>query len=138
MNVRIVRKIGWIVLGLALMLLCSAERETSRAAVVSAEGTYLSLTVADSSADEMHCERSYNSDLNLLTRLASEFVPAQQVVPWVRSGRFAERPIVQHGAAASGNGGTMCAVSRIKFIQPLFAGVPAVDFYVYRLHRLII
>lgn len=138
MNVRIVHKIGWIVLGFALVLLCSAERGTAHAAAVPAAGTHLSLTVADSAADEMRCERAYNSDLNLLTRLASELVPVQSVVPGVRSGHCAERPSLRHDAAASGNGGTMCAVSRIRFIQTLFAGVPAVDFYVYRLHRLII
>lgn len=137
MNVRIVRKIGWIVLGLALVLLCGAERGTPRAADP-AVGTHLSLTVADSAADEMSCERSYNSDLNLLTRLASEFVPAQSIVPGIRSGHCAERLSVRHDAAAAGSGGTMCAVSRIRIIQTLFAGVPAVDFYVYRLHRLII
>lgn len=138
MNVRIVPKMGWIVLGLALVLLCSAEQGRAHAAAVPAAGTHLSLTVADFAADQMRCERACNSDLNLITRLASELVPVQPVNPAVRSGRCAERQWARYEASAAGNGGTMCAVSRVKFIQTLFAGVPSVDFYVYRLHRLII
>lgn len=134
---RIVRKTVWIALGAVLLLLCSAGQRTVRAAAPVA-GTNLSLSVADSAADRLSCERTYNSDLNLLTRLASELVPAQSVVPGMRAGSCFGRSSVRHDAAAWGNGGTMCAVSRIKFIPTLFAGVPAVDFYVYRLHRLLV
>lgn len=132
----IVRKTGWIVLGAILLLLCSDGQQKVHA-TASVAGTNLSLTVADSAAERMSCERTYNSDLNLLTRLASESVPAQSVVPGMRAGSCFGRASAHHDTTAWANG-TMCAVSRVKFIPTLFAGVPAVDYYVYRLHRLII
>lgn len=135
MYLGIVRKTGWIALFALLCLLCGAESPGCGAAPAQRR---LSFSCAERTADQIDCERTYNSDLNLLTRLCPQMLPAQSPVPGLRSGQRAERPLQKFCPAAGFNGGTVCAVSHIYSPQTICAGASAVDLYVYRLRRLII
>ncbi|HIW65308.1 MAG TPA: hypothetical protein H9879_03625 [Candidatus Alistipes intestinipullorum] len=112
-----------------------AERPSDAPAVRHAPQTLLS--ASDARADQWQCERTSNSDLlrpqfvrpaescpmQLLPR-SSASVPALRALP---------RPVVSAGCVP----GVARLIATFPF-PDLFVGVRAVDFYVYRLRRLII
>lgn len=92
------------------------------------------LTIDPACAEQWHCERICNSDLNL-PRLTREVVPVQTVPASQQGGMsFAVRALQRH---ATGGFGTLKGTSVFHYLI-LSSGARAADYYVYRLRRLII
>lgn len=128
------RKLFLILLALAGCLLFSE----SRGSVHAAQGVRTAVfSVGDAHADQWQCERVCNSDLNqprvLREAEASPATPLSLRGSLQGPGRNALR------CAALCGGGTGIAklFSSFQSVDPA-VGMHAVDYYVYRLHRLII
>lgn len=119
-----------ILLGLFSCLLCGGST-ASYAPAATPQDVVLSVDTAPS--EQWLCERECNSDLNL-PRVVSDVAPASNAPLPQRDVRDMERFAVKCSVAYSE--GT-CEASRFGF-QNLSACVCRVDYYVYRLHRLII
>lgn len=89
--------------------------------------------------DEWQCERTYNSDLNHQPRVLreAESCPAQPSFRYGDRQVPAERAVVR-GAASWGCGTGVAKLTAAFQTFDLSAGPHAVDYYVYRLRRLII
>lgn len=89
--------------------------------------------------DEWQCERTYNSDLNHQPRVLreAESCPAQPSFRYGDRQVPAERAVVR-GAASWGCGTGVVKLTAAFRTSDLSAGPHAVDYYVYRLRRLII
>ena len=121
------RKIAIILSG----LLCCLFYETGGRGIPAsvAEHAAVTISVDRASHDQWRCEREYNADLNL-PRVAGEVSPAPVVPVSQRGGsdRF---------AANRFEAGVVKVTSEFKS-SDLSVGLHAVDYYVYRLRRLII
>lgn len=121
---------------LAAFTACLLFAERDGAVRVRQAAPTAAFSAGEMHADQWRCERSYNSDLNQprVLRVAE----AEQSVPSFRhSGPDrAERPVLRCAASC---GGTGVAKLTAEFqSSDLSAGLHAVDYYVYRLRRLII
>lgn len=87
------------------------------------------------SRDQWRCEREYNADLNL-PRVAGEVSPAP-VVPVSQRGGSGTGQNADRFAAGRFEAGVVKVTSEFKS-SDLSVGLHAVDYYVYRLRRLII
>lgn len=96
-------------------------------------------SAGDMHADEWQCERTYNSDLNHQPRVLreAESCPAQPSFRYGDRQVPAERVVVR-GAASWGCGTGVAKLTAAFRTSDLSAGPHAVDYYVYRLRRLII
>ena len=96
-------------------------------------------SAGDMHADEWQCERTYNSDLNHQPRVLreAESCPAQPSFRYGDRQVPAERAVVR-GAASWGCGTGVAKLTAAFRTSDLSAGPHAVDYYVYRLRRLII
>ena len=92
-------------------------------------------TVDRASRDQWRCEREYNADLNL-PRVAGEVSPAP-VVPVSQRGGSGTGQNADRFAAGRFEAGVVKVTSEFKS-SDLSVGLHAVDYYVYRLRRLII
>lgn len=113
-----------------------------RAATVRASGSRRPLRPsrrAICTPDEWQCERTYNSDLNHQPRVLreAESCPAQPSFRYGDRQVPAERAVVR-GAASWGCGTGVAKLTAAFRTSDLSAGPHAVDYYVYRLRRLII
>lgn len=120
-------------LGLVLWLLCGAAPQHAVACRVVCDAE---LSEANGYADQLRCERLYNSDFNL-TRAFAEVMPQITLRNVVRGVDFVARPGLRTGDVCGSNHGTVCAAGTFGSEGMLVCG-PAVDYYVYRLRRLII
>lgn len=85
--------------------------------------------------DRLRCQREYNSDLNL-PRPAPDVHPQSVTLPQLRNANPVFGRKAQHLAAARAAGLLKATCS---FVRDLLSAVPhGVDYYVYRLRRLII
>ena len=96
-------------------------------------------SAGDMHTDEWQCERTYNSDLNHQPRVLreAESCPAQPSFRYGDRQVPAERAVVR-GAASWGCGTGVAKLTAAFQTFDLSAGPHAVDYYVYRLRRLII
>ena len=122
------RKIAIILSG----LLCCLFYETGGRGIPAsvAEHAAVTISVDRASHDQWRCEREYNADLNL-PRVAGEVSPAPVV------------PVSQRGGSETGQNADRFAAGVVKVTSEfkssdLSVGLHAVDYYVYRLRRLII
>ena len=120
------RKIAIILSG----LLCCLFYETGGRGIPAsvAEHAAVTISVDRASHDQWRCEREYNADLNL-PRVAGEVSPAPVV------------PVSQRGGSGTGQNADRFAANRFESefkSSDLSVGLHAVDYYVYRLRRLII
>lgn len=85
--------------------------------------------------DRLRCQREYNSDLNL-PRPAPDVHPQSVTLPQLRNANPVSGRKAQHLAAARDAGLLKATCS---FVHDLLSAAPhGVDYYVYRLRRLII
>lgn len=110
-----------------------------RRCVHPAAGASAAFSAGDMHADEWQCERTYNSDLNHQPRVLreAESCPAQPSFRYGDRQVPAERAVVR-GAASWGCGTGVAKLTAAFRTSDLSAGPHAVDYYVYRLRRLII
>lgn len=103
------------------------------AATLSGRVILLSSGCADN--DRLRCEREYNSDLNL-PRPAPDVHPQTVTLPQLRNANPVFGRKAQHQAAARDAG---LLKETCSFVLDLLSAAPhGVDYYVYRLRRLII
>ena len=86
--------------------------------------------------DAWLCEREYNADLNL-PRVLGEVSPAPAAPVFQRGGHAESGPVADRYAADRHARGSTKVTSEFKS-SDLSVGLHAVDYYVYRLCRLII
>lgn len=123
-----------ILLGLLGCLLLSGGGE--RVCAHDAGHAAVTLSV-DRASDAMWlCQREYNADLNL-PRVPGEVAPAPVAPVFHRGGQAESHPAADRYAAGRHVTGSMKATSEFKSYD-LSVGQHAVDYYVYRLRRLII
>ena len=127
------RKLAVILLGLMACLLL--ETGSGGMGAASAEHASVTLSVDRASGDQWLCEREYNADLNL-PRVLGEVSPAP-AVPVFQRGRADAGQTADRYAADRCDTGIAKVTSEFKS-SDLSAGPHAVDYYVYRLRRLII
>ncbi len=130
------RKLLFIVLAFAASLLFSEGSDSVR---VWQQTRLAAFSVGDTRADEWQCERMYNSDLNHQPRVLRE-AEACPTTPSFRLGGqqvLAERAAVRC-AVSCGCGTGVARLTSAFQSSDLSAGLHAVDYYVYRLRRLII
>ena len=110
-----------------------------RAACIRQQAPSAAFSAGDMHADEWQCERTYNSDLNHQPRVLreAESCPAQPSFRYGDRQVPAERAVVR-GAASWGCGTGVAKLTAAFRTSDLSAGPHAVDYYVYRLRRLII
>lgn len=130
------RKLLFIVLAFTACLLFP---EGGDGACIRQPGALCSLLGGEMHADEVACERTYNSDLNHQPRVLreAESCPAQPSFRYGDRQVPAERAVVR-GAASWGCGTGVAKLTAAFRTSDLSAGPHAVDYYVYRLRRLII
>lgn len=130
------RKLLFIVLAFTACLLFP---EGGARCVHPAAGALCGLLGGDMHTDEWQCERTYNSDLNHQPRVLreAESCPAQPSFRYGDRQVPAERAVVR-GAASWGCGTGVAKLTAAFRTSDLSAGPHAVDYYVYRLRRLII
>ena len=128
------RKLLFIALAFAACLLFPDGRE--EASAVDAVSGSVEFTAGNADSDQWHCERIYNSDLGQFGLLRkAESRPVVQLLK--RVGFAATRTLCRQ--ADSCNCGTGIAnLSSAYHSNNLSVGAYAVDYYVYRLCRLII
>lgn len=139
---RDVRTVAIILIGLFACLFCGSAKECAHARPAGPSDARIfgigdsdsRIAVRSGCAEEWLCERQFNSDLNL-PRILSEVGPAPAVPASLRSGRCFQYPRIAGGASA-GCGGVK--TTRKFNSENLSVGVCAIDYYVYRLRRLII
>ena len=126
------RKIAIILSG----LLCCLFYETGSRGIPAsvAEHAAVTISVDRASHDQWRCEREYNADLNL-PRVAGEVSPAP-VVPVSQRGGSGTGQNADRFAANRFEAGVVKVTSEFKS-SDLSVGLHAVDYYVYRLRRLI-
>lgn len=127
------RKLAIILLGLVGCLLFGTDGGDVRVSVV--PHAAVTLSVDRASDDVWRCEREYNADLNL-PRVLREVSPAPAMPVFQRGGADAE-PCADRFAADRHAAGIVKATSEFNS-SDLSVGLHAVDYYVYRLRRLII
>ena len=130
------RKLLFIVLAFTACLLFP---EGGDGACIRQQAPSAAFSAGDMHADEWQCERTYNSDLNHQPRVLRE-AESCPVQPSFRYGDRqvpAERAVVR-GAASWGCGKGVAKLTAAFQTFDLSAGPHAVDYYVYRLRRLII
>ena len=130
------RKLVFIVLAFTACLLFP---EGGDGACIRQQAPSAAFSAGDMHADEWQCERTYNSDLNHQPRVLRE-AESCPVQPSFRYGDRqvpAERAVVR-GAASWGCGTGVAKLTAAFRTSDLSAGPHAVDYYVYRLRRLII
>lgn len=127
-------KLLFIALAFAACLLLPDGRE--EASVVDAVSVSVEFTAGNADSGQWHCERIYNSDLGQFGLLRkAESRPVVQLLK--RVGFAATRTLFRQ--ADSCNCGTGIAnLSSAYHTNNLSVGAYAVDYYVYRLCRLII
>lgn len=124
------RMLTLILLGLFSCLICGGSTAPYTPSAGTAE---VVLSVDTASSEQWLCERECNSDLNL-PRVLSDVAPSANTPLPQRDVRGAERFAVKCGVACSDG---IRESSRFG-LQNLSACVCRVDYYIYRLHRLII
>ncbi|WP_290540748.1 hypothetical protein [Alistipes sp.] len=129
------RKLLFIVLAFAAVLLFS---ESGNGVCTRWQAPAAAFLAGDN-ADEWQCERTHNSDLNHQPRVFREAnsCPAQPSFRYGDRQIPAERAVVR-GAALRGCGTGVSKLTATFQTSDLSAGPHAVDYYVYRLRRLII
>lgn len=127
------RKIVVILLGLFGCLLFTGG---GRALTHGAGHAAVTLSVDRASDAVWLCEREYNADLNL-PRVLGEVSPAPVATVFHRSGHAESNPAADRYAADRHVTGNTKVTSEFKS-SDLSVGLHAVDYYVYRLCRLII
>lgn len=128
------RKIIVILLGLfGCLLFCGGG---GRMLMHDAGHAAVTLSVDRASDAVWHCEREYNADLNL-PRVPGEVAPAPVAPVFHRGGHAESNPAADRYAADRHVTGNTKVTSEFKS-SDLSVGLHAVDYYVYRLRRLII
>lgn len=133
---RMLHKLLWLVPLLACCLFRPAG--CGAADAPAPQGGSRSCAFVDRTADEFRCERMCNSDLDFPHALCRLTTPVRTAARTARGGCALKRPAIRPDTCAGRQARTVCAVSRYKRFRAVASGVPAVDFYVYRLRRLII
>lgn len=126
------RKVILILLALGCSLLSAAECNTVRVSCAALPVSVL--TVAQADINQWQCEREYNSDLGLLRVNYSAPAAVQVPVPFRADHSVTGRVMLPCG----GHGKYLLKRTSEFESFDLFAGPHAVDFYVYRLRRLLI
>lgn len=127
------RKLLIILLALAGCLLFSEGRSTAHAALTVRTAV---LSVGNAPADQWQCERICNSDLNQ-PRVLREAEASPAVPMFQRGGLQGAARAALRCVASCGGTGVAKLISTYKS-NDLSVGPHAVDYYVYRLRRLII
>ena len=134
---RILHRLLWLVPAIVFCLFrpaeCGTPAEGSAARCDGRRGA-----IVDRAADEFRCERICNSDLDFPHARCRRPAPVRTVARTVRGGYAVKRPAARPETCGSPHVGAVCAVSLYKRFRTVASGVPVVDFYVYRLRRLII
>lgn len=130
------RKIAMVLCVLLVCLLCGPNGNASALHSVAHSAAPSSLVLDRSASEQWLCERKFNSDLGL-PRIAAQTSPATLTPPALRDARSILRQGVKCGVACGRDGGVVSLVSEYRFI-PLCGRASVVDYYVYRLRRLII
>lgn len=126
------RNLLFIVLAFTACLLFSEGGDGVR---IRQQAPSAAFSAGDVRADQWQCERTYNSDLNRQPRVLRE----AETCPAQPSFRHGDRQVSAERAVASCGCGTGVAKLTSAFqSSDLSAGPHAVDYYVYRLRRLII
>ena len=130
------RKLLFIVVAFTACLLFP---EGGDGACIRQQAPSAAFSAGDMHTDEWQCERTYNSDLNHQPRVLreAESCPAQPSFRYGDRQVPAERAVVR-GAASWGCGTGVAKLTAAFRTSDLSAGPHAVDYYVYRLRRLII
>lgn len=128
------RKIVVILLGLFGCLLFSGGGD--RVPAYDAGHTAVAFSVDRASDNVWYCEREYNADLNL-PRVLGEVAPAPVAPAFCRGGHADSAHAADRYAADRHIAGNSKVTSEFKS-SDLSVGLYAVDYYVYRLCRLII
>lgn len=129
------RKFAIILLGLFACLLCGRGTETV-CAHPDLSTDSLIITLDHNASDEWLCEWEYNSDLGM-PRVSAEGASAIRIPLSFRDGRAILRAGIKCGVASGHEGVTVSAGSRLNF-KNISPGLCVVDYYVYRLCRIII
>lgn len=128
------RKLLFIVLALAGCLLFT---EQGRAVPVMRHAATAVLSAGGTQTDVWQCERAYNSDLNQPQALrAAETCPAVRLSQ--RGGPVPAQRAVVRCVASCGCGTGVVKLISVLLSSNLSVGTHAVDYYVYRLRRLLI
>ena len=127
------RKLFLIVLALAGCLLFSEGRGDAHAAQTVRTAV---LSVGNAPADQWQCERVCNSDLNQ-PRVLREAETSPAAPLFQRGGLHSAGRAALRCVASCGGTGVAKFTSKFRS-SSLCAGLHAVDYYVYRLRRLII
>lgn len=136
MHPKIPHTLLWLVPALLFCLFRPAADDTAADLEAQCGGRFC--TIVDRAADEFRCERVCNSDLDLPFAGCRHTAPVRSLTRPVRGGGAVARPVVRPASDGGRQLGMICAVSRYKRFRAVASGIPAVDFYVYRLCRLII
>ena len=129
------RKLLFIVLALAACLAFPAGRGGVDAVRQACPAVF---SAGDTRADEWQCERTYNSDLNHQPRVLREAEACPEVPVFRHGGQPSASRAVVRASASCGCGTGVARLTSTFQSSDLSAGPRAVDYYVYRLRRLII